>query len=208
MSFWGDSAAPEALEPAANLAAARLGDRLGAQEWHLVEYSPLRNHEQAAYSATGPAQQALVKVIADRPRTLELNEFLERPLFAHLATLAPEGPRESPVWFLWEKECLWIIGSDRTDSFPRRLQQDERCAVGIIDFDPRRGLVQHVGVRGRASIEPFDAGRAQRLLARYLGEQQARWDRRFQDTLSDPDNLLVRVRPETIVARDVSYELS
>ena len=34
----------------------------------------------------------------------------------------------------------------------------------------------------------------------------ARWDERFRETLSDPDNVLIRFLPETAVARDVSYE--
>jgi hypothetical protein len=148
-----------------------------------------------------------MKVIADRTRTVELDEFLTRPLFAHLATLAADGPRDSPVWFLWEESCLWIIGSDRTDSFPSRLRRDGRCAVGIVDFDRSSGLVQHVGIRGHASVQQFDAERAQRLLARYLGEDHRRWDKRFLDTLGDPDNVFVRVVPDTVVARDVSYEI-
>jgi nitroimidazol reductase NimA-like FMN-containing flavoprotein (pyridoxamine 5'-phosphate oxidase superfamily) len=148
-----------------------------------------------------------MKVIRDRPRSVDLDEFLARPLFAHLATVTDEGPRDSPVWFLWEEEAIWILGSRRTDTFPARLERDPRCAVGIVDFDPGRGLVQHVGVRGRATIEAFDPDRARRLLARYLGSAGDSWDRRFRDTLSDPDNLFVRVVPETVVARDVSYEI-
>jgi hypothetical protein len=146
-----------------------------------------------------------MKVIADRPQSVDLNEFLQRPLFAHLATLAPEGPRNSPVWFLWESESLWVIGSRRSDSFPDRLRRDGRCAIGIVDFDKARGIVQHVGIRGRAFVEPFDCERARRLLTRYLGEGEADWDARFRDTLSDPANVLVRVAPETVVVRDVSY---
>lgn len=120
--------------------------------------------------------------------------------------MVPEGPRDSPVWFLWEEAALWIIGSRRTDSFPARLECEPRCAVGIVDFDRRRGLVHHVGIRGRASVEPFDPGRATRLLVRYLGEERSGWDERFRATLGDPDNVLVRVEPESVVARDVSYE--
>jgi hypothetical protein len=149
-----------------------------------------------------------VKVIADRARTVDLGEFLSRPLFAHLATLAPEGPRDSPVWFLWEDECVWIIGSTRTDSFPGRLRRDARCAVGIVDFIRERGIVHHVGIRGRAVVEPFDPERARRLLTRYLGSAEADWDKRFVDTLADDDNVFVRVVPETVVARDASYEPS
>jgi Pyridoxamine 5'-phosphate oxidase len=146
-----------------------------------------------------------MKLIHDRPRAVDLEEFLSRPLFAHLASGSEEGPRESPVWFLWEDGVVWIIGSLRDDSFPRRIECEPRCALGIVDFDPKHGVVHHVGMRGRASIEAFDRDRATRLLRRYLGDRVEAWDRRFQDTLDDADNVLVRFEPETIVARDQSY---
>nr|WP_323741884.1 pyridoxamine 5'-phosphate oxidase family protein [Salinibacillus xinjiangensis] len=44
-------------------------------------------------------------------RSFELDKFLKKPLFAHLSTSSSEGPRNSPVWFLWEDKCLWIIGT-------------------------------------------------------------------------------------------------
>jgi hypothetical protein len=44
-----------------------------------------------------------------------------------------------------------------------------------------------------------------RLLARYLGPDEAQWDARFRESLSDPDTVFVRFEPETAVARDVSY---
>lgn len=146
--------------------------------------------------------------MGDRYRELDLDELLARPLFAHLATASDDGPRESPVWFLWEDHALWIIGSRRNDTFPARLEREPRCAIGIVDFDLERGLVHHVGMRGRASLEPFDAERAARLLARYLGERSELWDDRFRATLDDLDNLFVRFIPESVVARDQSYELA
>ena len=148
-----------------------------------------------------------MRVIQDRRRTVDVDEFLARPLFAHLATASAEGPRESPVWFLWEDDRLWIIGSRSTDSFPARLVRDPRCAVGIVDFDRSTGRVQHVGFRGRATVEPFDRARAKRLLRRYVGEDETTWDERFRETLEDPDNVFVEVEPETAVARDVSYSV-
>lgn len=30
------------------------------------------------------------------------SEVLAKPLTAYLATGSPDGPRSSPVWFLWE----------------------------------------------------------------------------------------------------------
>jgi len=146
-----------------------------------------------------------MKLIRDRPRSVELDEFLARPLLAHLATASDYGPRESPVWFLWEDGAIWILGSRRTDSFPSRLERDPRCAIGIVDFDRTTGLVQHVGFRGRATVEKLDTKREKRLLARYLGPDEEGWDARFRESLGDPDTVFVRFEPETSVARDVSY---
>jgi nitroimidazol reductase NimA-like FMN-containing flavoprotein (pyridoxamine 5'-phosphate oxidase superfamily) len=146
-----------------------------------------------------------VRVIHDRPRSVDVDEFLSRPLFAHLATTSEDGPRESPVWFLWEEGALWILGSRRTDSFPARLEREPRCAIGIVDFDLTTGLVQHVGFRGRATVEKLDRGREKRLLARYLGSDETQWDSRFRESLGDAGTVFVRFEPETAVARDVSY---
>jgi hypothetical protein len=134
-----------------------------------------------------------------------MREILSRPLFAHLATDSEDGPRESPVWFLWEQGALWIIGNYRTDSFPKRLEREPRCAIGVVDYDVATGLVQHVGFRGRASLEAHDADRMKRLLTRYMGETE-RWDERFVEILDDTDYIFIRFTPETAVVRDQSYK--
>ena len=135
-----------------------------------------------------------------------LDDLLARPLFAHLATASDQGPRESPVWFLWEDGALWIIGNYQTDSFPGRIERDARCAIGIVDFDRGTGLVQHVGFRGRATLMPHDPERMKRLLSRYLGRLE-QWDSRFVEILDDSDYIFICIKPETAVVRDQSYEL-
>ena len=134
-----------------------------------------------------------------------MNEILSRPLFAHLATDSEDGPRESPVWFLWEQGALWIIGNHLTDSFPKRLEREPRCAVGIVDYDVATGLVQHVGFRGRARLEAHDEERMKRLLHRYMGEIES-WDTRFVEILDDTNYIFIRFEPETAVVRDQSYK--
>lgn len=150
-----------------------------------------------------------MELIRDRERSVDLDGFLARPLFAHLATASRHGPRESPVWFLWEDSAVWILGSQASDTFPARVVADARCAVGIVDFDCASGLVQHVGMRGRATVEPFDPDRARRLLRRYLGPVERTWEKRFSTTVTSPaaeQAVLLRFVPETVVARDVSYK--
>jgi hypothetical protein len=134
-----------------------------------------------------------------------MGEVLSLPLFAHLATSSPEGPRESPVWFIWEAGALWMIGNYVTDSFPKRIEREPRCAIGVVDFDVTRGLVRHLGFRGRARLEPHDASRMTRLLERYMGRQED-WDARFVEILDDTDYIFIRFEPETAVVRDQSYE--
>jgi hypothetical protein len=135
-----------------------------------------------------------------------LNDLLVRPAFAHLATGSESGPRESPVWFLWEDEALWIIGNNQTDSFPKRIELEPRCAIGIVNFDVAGGTVQHVGFRGRAHLEPHDKERMMRLLGRYLGEV-GKWDERFVKILDDPDYAFIKFIPDTVVVRDQSYDV-
>ncbi len=56
----------------------------------------------------------------------ELDAFLARPLYAHLAHNSLAGPRDSPVWFHWDGHAFWIIGGV---SFPANLKLDSRCAL-------------------------------------------------------------------------------
>lgn len=144
--------------------------------------------------------------LTERDARRLLDEILSRPLFAHLATDSVGGPRESPVWFLWEGEALWIIGNYELDSFPKRIEQESRCAIGVIDFNVSSGLVQHVGFRGRAHLEPYDRERMKRLLGRYMGEIE-NWDARFVEILDDTNYIFLRFEPETAVVRDQSYKL-
>lgn len=147
-----------------------------------------------------------MRIVGTRSENIDLEEFLARPLFAHLSTSSEDGPRDTPVWFVWERGALWFIAIAAENTFHERVRRDPRCAVGIVAFEPESGLVQHVGFRGRAAVEPWDVGRAKRLLSRYLGEDKTKWDRRFLDGLDDPSGrLFVRFEPETAMVRDQSY---
>ena len=138
----------------------------------------------------------------DRP-VFDLAEFLARPLFAHLAHGSEHGPRESPVWFLWDGSAVWVIGGE---SSPANLRRDPRCAIGFIDFDLPTGRCHHVGMRGTAEILPFDVAVARAIFRRYMGPEEADWDRRLDDVFDGSAKLeLVRFTPETVVVRDQSY---
>ncbi|MDQ0205705.1 pyridoxamine 5'-phosphate oxidase family protein [Alkalicoccobacillus murimartini] len=135
-----------------------------------------------------------------------LQDILTRPLFAHLSTMDEGGPRESPLWFYWDGEFIWMLGSYQTNSFPKRIEAEPRCAIGIVDFKVETGLVHHVGLRGKAHLEPQYENLVKRLLSKYMGEVE-RWDPRFHAVLGDKDWIFVKFSPETVVVRDQSYSL-
>ena len=140
--------------------------------------------------------------------SVSLESFLERPLFAHLSTVTVEGaPRNTPVWYLWEEGSLWVILNTANRTVDDRVREDERIAVGIVDFEPATGLVQHVGMRGTGEVVEHEPERAIRLLRRYLGPDPETWD---EDRFGDPhewgeEMVLLRIDPATVVARDQSY---
>lgn len=138
---------------------------------------------------------------------VELDAFLDRPLFCFLATVSADGlPRVSPLWYLWEGGEIWII-ANRERTYATRVRETPETALAIVDFDVVAGLVQHVGMRGTATVEPLDTARVNRLLRRYLGDETESWDDGFRDL--DPSKWgLIRFAPETAVARGQSFSPS
>lgn len=142
--------------------------------------------------------------IVEDTLTVTLDEFLDRPLFCFFAQSSDTGPRLSPLWFLWEEGAVWNVArlSDRT--YPERVRQYPQSALAVVDFDPATGRVEHVGMRGEATLEPYDTARADRLFENYLGEQKSEWPDMFLDFDTD-EYRLIKFNPETVVARDQSY---
>lgn len=138
---------------------------------------------------------------------ISIDTFLERPQFCYLANVSQDcEPRVSPLWYLWEDGSIWIIAGTEK-SYYQRVLENPPTAIAFMDFDVTTGRVHHVGMRGTSSIVPLDQDRVARLLRRYLGDDTDRWDPRFIDI--DPDRWhLIRFDPETVVARDQSFEPS
>ncbi len=68
-----------------------------------------------------------------------------------------------------------MLGS-KNGSSVSRLKVDPRCAVEIVHFDNEAGILLHLGLRGRASVERMNAMRFRRLLAKYLGPDERCWN--------------------------------
>jgi len=76
----------------------------------------------------------------------EVKQLIDRPNFAHLATLMSDGsPNATPVWVGREDDRIVICTSDNSLK-GRNTKRDPRVALSIVDFkDP----YQEVQIRGR-----------------------------------------------------------
>ena len=82
--------------------------------------------------------------------TINLSEdakrLIDRPNFAHLATLMPDGsPQSVPVWIGREGERL-VVCTGEGSLKAKNTQRDPRVALSIVDFDDPYSEVQ---IRGR-----------------------------------------------------------
>lgn len=139
-------------------------------------------------------------------QSFEPGELLHQPLMANLATVCPEGPRNSPVWFIWEENALWMPGN--ADGSPvRRLNENPQCAVEIVRFDNKRGILLHLGLRGDATIEAVTVSRFKRLLSKYLGSDETMWNTWFINNIAridDPNGRMIKLVPHSTFTNDVS----
>jgi PPOX class probable F420-dependent enzyme len=118
-------------------------------------------------------------------------DLLERPLFAHLATIRPDGaPQSSVMWFAWDGEQA-RFSHTRARQKHRNIQHEPRVSFHVQDPDnPYRTLE----VRGTASIEPD-------VNADFYRSLQRRYD--FVTDVFDADiRIVITVRPTSFVAVD------
>lgn len=80
------------------------------------------------------------------PLSPEAKKLIDRPNFAHLATLMPDGtPQSTPVWLGRLGEHLVVCTSDGSLK-ARNTRRDPRLALSIVDFD---NPYEEVQIRGR-----------------------------------------------------------
>ncbi len=103
--------------------------------------------------------------------TTEVRRLLERPNYAHLATLLPDGaPHSVPVWIDVEGPDQVVILTGPGSRKARNVAQDPRVAISIIDVDQPFASVL---IRGQV-VELIDGDRAwdiiDRISKKYTGQ--------------------------------------
>ncbi len=118
-------------------------------------------------------------------------DLLERPLFAHLATVRPDGsPQSSVMWFAWDGEVLRFTHTKSRQKF-RNIERDPRVALSVADpDDPYR----YLEVRGVVeAVEDDDA------TASFYAALQQRYGNVYEITDAD-ERVILTVRPQTFTA--------
>jgi len=134
----------------------------------------------------------------------QIDDLLAQPVLARLATAdASTGqPHAVPLWFLWDGESAWISSFSGTRKI-KTLLDNPRAALLIEPDAAHPSPLQAVLLQGKVEIirEPreFIAQQAIAIYTRYMGEQGVLAEEP-QSWAHDPSGLLLRIRPEKVVA--------
>lgn len=117
-------------------------------------------------------------------------DLLERPLFAHVATVRPDGtPQTNPMWYEWDGERIRLTHTKTRQKF-RNLVHEPRLSLSITDpDDPYRFLE----VRGLVERVEDDAD------ASFYRSLQRRYER-VHDVTDASVRVVITVRPQRYIA--------
>ena len=93
-------------------------------------------------------------------------DLLERPLYAHLGTVRPDGaPQVNPMWFRWDGELVWFTNTTARRKY-RNVTHEPRVSFSVNDPDNPYRYLEVRGVVERIEPDPEGALFAQ-LAERY-----------------------------------------
>jgi PPOX class probable F420-dependent enzyme len=118
-------------------------------------------------------------------------DLLERPNYAHLATIRPDGsPQSSVMWFSWDGSRLRLTHTKKRQKFAN-LGKEPRVALSIADPEDQYRFVEIRGVVESIEDDDETASFYKSLQRRYKNEYEVR----------DADvRVIITIKPETYVA--------
>jgi PPOX class probable F420-dependent enzyme len=131
----------------------------------------------------------------------EIDEFLAAPRLCHFATVDGEGfPRVRPLWYLWRNGEFLFTTRLQTRHTGRDLRSSPRVAVSIASEDrPYRAVIAH----GRPEVVEKTEELLLALSTRYGDAEGRRW---MAKAMSEPDRVLLRMVPDTLLTWDYRQE--
>jgi PPOX class probable F420-dependent enzyme len=118
-------------------------------------------------------------------------DLLERPLFAHLATVRPDGaPQSSVMWFGWDGSRIRMTHTKTRQKFAN-LQHEPRVALSVADPDDQYRYLEIRGVVEDITDDDAEASFYRTLQHRYGMDYE----------ITDKDvRVIMTIRPESVVA--------
>lgn len=119
-------------------------------------------------------------------------DLLQKPVFAHLATVRPDGaPQSSVMWFSWDGQRIRMTHTKTRQKF-RNFAAEPRVALSIADPEDQYRFLEVRGVVEKIEDDDATASFYRSLQRRYLGREYR---------VRDADvRVVVAIRPETFVA--------
>lgn len=77
----------------------------------------------------------------------ELDEFLAAERTCRVATVSPDGPHNTPLWFVWDGEAMWFTSLVRSQRWTD-LERDPRVSV-IVDTGHEYAELRGAEIKGR-----------------------------------------------------------
>ena len=128
-------------------------------------------------------------------------DLLERPLFAHLATIRPDGaPQSSVMWFAWDGSRIRLTHTRTRQKFAN-LAREPRVALSIADADDPYRFLE---VRGTVEkIEDDPEAVFYRSLQRRYGMDYPITDADVRVIITIRPDRFVAVRSGAVVGREI-----
>lgn len=80
----------------------------------------------------------------------EVDAFLAEERTCRVATVGPDGPHATPLWYAWHGGALWLTSVVRSRRWAD-LRRDPRIAV-VVDAGTAYGELRGVELRGRVEV--------------------------------------------------------
>lgn len=131
----------------------------------------------------------------------EINQVLERPILARIATAGASGqPHVVPVWFMWDGEYMYIetgVGFRKA----RNLEENPQCAITV---DDTQGGLRFWGIFMQGEVElltePVEwvQDTVRRIYRKYLGEEGIQAP--TPQKMISSDHVIIKFKPRKIMS--------
>jgi general stress protein 26 len=135
----------------------------------------------------------------------QLDGFLSQAILARLSTAVPAKddpslfqPHTTPVWFLWDGDCLYISAFTSTRKV-KEVRQNRHIAV-LVDVEKAADGVTAVLMEGKCEWiqdRPVVQEMSRRIYTRYMGQDGVLAEEP-QSWIVDPENSIICLKPQKI----------